>query len=67
VIRVIDKKVKGSFIDLLPEICFWGGVLEGVVEKIGEGRKGVMVAQERGWWGADSFWKHCLIPPFSRN
>jgi hypothetical protein len=22
-------------------ICFWGGVLEGVVEEIGEGRMGV--------------------------
>ena len=66
-----------SFPEILLGSCFLAGVPEGLVEGIGEGsslsfarpggRKGVMVAQERGWRGADSFWKHCLIQPFSRN
>jgi hypothetical protein len=27
---------------MIAGICFWGGVLEGVVEEIGEGRNGVV-------------------------
>ena len=51
------EEVKGSGDALqglrLPGICFWGGVLEGVVEKIGEGR-GVAPfrAAERGLEGS---------------
>jgi hypothetical protein len=45
--------------EVLLGICFWGGVIEGVAEEIGEGRKGVVFHGIQ--WDARA--TVCLITP----